>query len=417
MINRTLSTGGAGAGHAIVGVVGGGQLARMLAEAASALGLELHVLAGADDDAVAGLASVSVGDHRSLTALERLAERCDVVTFDHEHVPIELVQALEDRGCVLRPSSSALRFADKAWQRTALHAAGLPVPRFTIVRSATEVDRFARDVGRWPIVLKPARGGYDGRGVHHVWGPDEAGTLLGNPPSNVSWVAEEQVPIDAELAVVVACALDGQAVAYPVVQTVQRDGICVELFAPAQQPPAVLDHASQLAFDVARVVGAVGILAVELFVAGDQLLVNEVAPRPHNTGHVTIEATTTSQFENHLRAVLGWPLGATDLRQPAAAMVNVLGGPEGTDPRRLLPAALATGDVHVHLYGKAARPGRKLGHVTALADDPAEALARARRAGVELGTPGPWADAPSVEHLAAAEPVGAQGADEEVRSP
>lgn len=408
MIERARSSGGGAAGLPVVGVVGGGQLARMLAEAASALAIDMHVLAGSDDDAGSGLANVSLGDHRSLTALEAFAERCDVVTFDHEHVPIELVEALEHRGHAVRPPSSALRFADKSWQRTRLTGAGVPVPRFAVVRSVAEVDRFAADVGDWPIVLKPARGGYDGRGVHHVSGPQEAATLLGNAPSNAPWVAEEEIGIDAELAVVVACGLDGQNVAYPVVQTVQRGGMCVELLAPAPQPKAMLDRATQLATDVADVVGAVGILAVELFLTGDQLLVNEVAPRPHNTGHLTIEATTTSQFENHLRAVLGWPLGAAHLRKPAAAMVNVLGGPEGTDPRRLLPEALAPGDVHIHLYGKAARPGRKLGHVTALDDDPAEALDRARRAAVALGTPGPWPDPPNGERLESAERRGHQ---------
>lgn len=376
------------AGPPVVGIVGGGQLARMMAEAASALSIDVQVLAGPGEEAVSGLANVMVGDHRSLPALEALAERGDVVTFDHENVPLELVEALEQAGHAVHPSSSALRYADKAYQRSSFHESGLPVPRFALVRSVAEVERFAAATG-WPIVLKPARGGYDGRGVHYVTGPQEAGALLADG-TDAPWVAEEEVSIDAELAVVVACGRDGRKVAYPVVESVQRDGICVELVAPAGQPPEVLDRASQLAVDVASQVGAVGILAVELFVSGDRLLVNEVAPRPHNTGHFTIEAATTSQFENHLRAVLGWPLGETELRRPAAAMVNVLGGPEGADPRGLLPAALATGGAHVHLYGKAARPGRKLGHVTALADDPATALDRARRAALALGTPPLW---------------------------
>jgi 5-(carboxyamino)imidazole ribonucleotide synthase len=379
---------GRGIGAPRVGIVGGGQLARMLAEAASTLAVDVCVLAGSDEEVVAGLFEVRRADYRSLGPLVTLAEHCDVVTFDHEHVPTDLVEALERSGHTVRPSASALRFADKACQRVRLAAAGLPVPRFAVVREVKEVERFAAAVGVWPLVLKPARGGYDGRGVHWVAGPEVAADLLGTG-SPLEWVAEEPVHLDAELAVLVVSSVDGRRLAYPVVQTVQRDGICVELVVPAPQPATVLDAATELALEVAQTVGAVGVLAVELFLSEGRLMVNEVAPRPHNTGHYTIEAAVTSQFENHLRAVLGWPLGGTALRRPAAAMVNVLGGPDGTDPRRLLPEALAVGgDLHVHLYGKTPRPGRKLGHVTALGDDPADALRRARRAAAALGTPG-----------------------------
>lgn len=357
-----------------LGIVGGGQLARMTALAAGRLAVPVLVLAADRDEGVRGLAPVLPGGPDDLGALRRLAERVDVVTFDHERVDVRHVAALEEAGHVVRPGSRALGFADKLVQREAFVAAGLPVPAFSRVAGAQDLTRFGEEHG-WPLVLKLARGGYDGRGVVVEHGLEAASRLVGQP--DTTWVAEPLLPLDAELAVLVVRRPGGEQVAYPPVTTVQVDGMCREVLAPVAVDQAIADRAAAVARTVAEHVGAVGVLAVELFVAGGQVLVNEVAPRPHNTGHPTIDGHATSQFENHLRAVLDWPLGPTALRAPAVAMVNVVG--RAGDPRARLPQALAAGDAHIHLYAKTARPGRKLGHVTALGADLDTALATARR--------------------------------------
>ncbi|HVM09450.1 MAG TPA: 5-(carboxyamino)imidazole ribonucleotide synthase [Acidimicrobiales bacterium] len=366
-----------------VGVIGAGQLARMMGESASALGVELAVYAYEGEEPCVPLSAVT--DERDL---EAFARSVDVLTFDHERLDLDELARLEGLGLAIFPSTGALRFSDKAHQRQHLHDKGLPVPRFTIVRDSLEAVAFGDDVG-WPIVLKPATGGYDGKGVHIVDGADAARRLLTDgAPLDVPWVAEELLAIDHELAVVVVTGRDGERVNYPVVSTVQHDGVCREVTVPARVSPSVRDEAEALALDVAAVVGAVGVLAIELFVVDGRVLVNEVAPRPHNSGHITMEASATSQFENHLRAVLGWPLGSPALRAPAAAMVNVFGPADGSDPRARAADALG-GDVHLHLYGKSPRPGRKLGHVNAIADTLDEAHARAWGAAAALGTDRP----------------------------
>ena len=243
----------------------------------------------------------------------------------------------------------------------------------------------------WPVILKPARGGYDGKGVWPVAGPDEADALLHQAGGRLGdrVVVEELVPLDAELAVLVARRPSGSSVAWPAVETAQLGGVCREVLVPGRLSPDVVEAASALGQKVAEIAGAVGVMAVELFWSRGRLLVNEVATRPHNSGHWTIEGAVTSQFENHLRAVLDLPLGSTAPQHPQVASVNVFGGPSATDPADLLARGLAVEGAHVHLYGKGARPGRKLGHVTVCGDDDDDVRARAWTAALALGTPVP----------------------------
>jgi 5-(carboxyamino)imidazole ribonucleotide synthase len=354
----------------VVGVVGGGQLARMMQQAAISLDLDLRLLAASADDAAAQVVpGTSVGDERGLADLQTFAASVDVLTFDHEHVPQQHLQALEQAGVSVLPGSRALRHAqDKAVMRTDLQAAGLPVPAFTVLTDPAGLDAAAAQVGGWPVVLKTARGGYDGRGVWVVEGPsaDHEAFRAGVPV-----VVEQLVAFRRELAALVARSPSGQGVAYPVVESVQRDGICVEVQAPAPDlDPTVSAAAQRLALQVAESLDVVGVLAVELFETDDgELLVNELAMRPHNTGHWTIDGAVTSQFENHLRAVLDLPLGSPRALAPVAVMVNVLGG-HLPDVHRALRHVLARDPgLRVHLYGKQVRPGRKIGHVTVLGDD------------------------------------------------
>jgi 5-(carboxyamino)imidazole ribonucleotide synthase len=363
-------------GLPVVGMVGGGQLARMTHQAAIALGQSLRVLASSPDDGAALVTpNVVVGHHTDLAALRAFAKGCDVVTFDHEHVPGEHIRALAAEGVTVLPGADALRYAqDKRAMRERLSELGLPVPRWRAVSSPEDIADFAADTG-WPVVAKAVRGGYDGRGVW-VLGPDD-------PVPDAELIVEEKVPLRRELAAVVARSPFGQVAAYPVVETVQRDGICVEVLAPAPDLSEELACAAgRLAIELANALDVVGILAVELFETADGLVVNELAMRPHNSGHWTIEGARTSQFEQHLRAVLDYPLGDTSLAAPAVVMANVLGGAEGgmSIDERLHHLFAAEPGARVHLYGKQVRPGRKIGHVTVLGDDMDDVRARAARA-------------------------------------
>src|SRR6266545_1800004 len=370
----------------VVGMVGAGQLARMTHQAAIALGQSLRILAeSADDGAALVAADVVVGDYRSLDALRAFARGCDVVTFDHEHVPNEHVAALADAGVSVYPGAAALRYAqDKALMRARLTDLGVPSPRWLDLSAADDpgaaLAEFGAEVG-WPVVLKVERGGYDGRGVWLVGSLDEAALHL---DSGAPLLAEAKVPIARELAAVVARSPFGQGAAWPVVQTVQDDGVCVEVIAPAPDlPGALADEAQQLALRIAAELRVTGVLAVELFETVDgRLVVNELAMRPHNSGHWTIEGARTSQFEQHLRAVLDYPMGDTGLTAPAVAMANVLGGELGgmSIDERLHHLFATDPGVKVHFYGKQVRPGRKIAHVTALGDDMAAVRDRARRA-------------------------------------
>jgi 5-(carboxyamino)imidazole ribonucleotide synthase len=367
----------ASTGLPVVGMVGGGQLARMTHQAAIALGQSLRVLALAPDDGAARVAAdVRIGSHTDLDALLEFAQGCDVVTFDHEHVPTDHVRKLAAAGHTVLPGADALLYAqDKRAMRERLADLGAPVPRWRPISGPADVAAFAAQAG-WPVVVKAVRGGYDGRGV---WLVDDPSGV----PAGPDLIVEERVPLRRELAALVARSPFGQVAAYPVVETVQRDGICVEVLAPAPGLPDERAVAAQeLAIRLATELDVVGLLAVELFDTGAGLLVNELAMRPHNSGHWTIEGARTSQFEQHLRAVLDYPLGDTGLTAPAVVMANVLGGQPGgmaLDERVHHLFARDPG-IRLHLYGKQSRPGRKLGHVTALGDDMAQTRERARQA-------------------------------------
>ncbi|MFW6775263.1 5-(carboxyamino)imidazole ribonucleotide synthase [Nocardioides sp. CPCC 205120] len=363
-------------------VVGGGQLARMMAEPAAALGVPLRLLAeGPDVSAAQVVPDHLVGDHRELADLEAVTAGCVAVTFDHEHVPTEHLRALEAAGVAVRPGPDALVHAqDKAVMRRRLAELGVPCPRNTVVATPADVEAFGL-----PCVLKTTRGGYDGKGVWVVRTlPDADQAFAAAAAAGVEVLAEELVDFARELSAIVARSPSGQAAAYPVVETVQRDGICHEVTAPAPDlPEDRAMQAQEIALRVAGELGVVGILAVELFETADgRLLVNELAMRPHNTGHWTQDGAVTSQFENHLRAVLDLPLGSPAPRARWSVMVNVLGSASETG--RLYdgyPHAMAR-DPHlrVHLYGKDLRPGRKVGHVNTYGDDLEDCRERARHA-------------------------------------
>jgi 5-(carboxyamino)imidazole ribonucleotide synthase len=365
-------------------MVGAGQLARMTHQAAIPLGQSLRILAASPDDGAALVAAdVVIGDHTSLADLRRFAAGCDVVTWDHEHVPNDHIAALAADGVRVHPGAEALRFAqDKRAMRERLGALGIACPRWQPIEDARDLAEFGESVG-WPVVLKAIRGGYDGKGVWTVTSVEQAEPVLA---SGTPLMAEERVRIARELAADVACSPWGQGAAWPVVETVQRDGICVEVLAPA---PGLdeerADHAQSLALRIAAELGVTGVLAVELFETVDgRLLVNELAMRPHNSAHWTIEGARTSQFEQHLRAVLDYPLGTTTPTAPVVVMANLLAGPDGVVPKgideRLHHCLARWPDVKVHLYGKAFRPGRKVGHVTALGCSLDEVRGRARAA-------------------------------------
>jgi 5-(carboxyamino)imidazole ribonucleotide synthase len=329
-----------------------------------------------------------VGDYRDLDTLRKVTEGCAVVTFDHEHVPTEHLHALAEAGVACRPGPQALVHAqDKGVMRARLHHLGVPCPRNEIVAEPAEVVRFAESVGGFPVVLKTTRGGYDGKGVWVVEsGADCASAFEVARRAGVEILAEEKVDFRRELSALVARSPSGQVAAYPVVESVQVDGICSEVVAPAPGlDPDLAVQAQQIAMTIAAELDVTGILAVELFETADgRVLVNELAMRPHNTGHWSMDGAVTSQFENHLRAVLDLPLGSPGTRQPWTVMVNILGGDHGPMSEDLFggyPHVFARDPrLRVHLYGKDVKPGRKVGHVTAYGDDLDEVLDRARHA-------------------------------------
>lgn len=366
-----------------VGIVGGGQLARMSAAPAAALGIGLRVLAATPDESAAQvIRDVAIGRHDDLDALRRFASGCDVVTFDHEHVPPAHLEQLEVMGVAVRPGPAALFHAqDKIHMRQALSDIGIPCPRWRVVTEVGQVVEFAAE-GAWPVVLKTSRGGYDGRGVWVVASAAEAEAVLASDLApGAQWLAEERIEFVQELSAQVARSPHGQAVAYPVVRTLQSNGICAEVVAPAPGLAAERAVAAQeIALRIARDLNVTGMLAVEMFDDGYDLYVNELAMRPHNSGHWSIEGATTSQFENHLRAVLDLPLGSPALVAPYAVMVNILGGDVGNLYSAYRHVLARDPGIKVHLYGKEVRPGRKVGHVTVVGRDYEELLARGRHA-------------------------------------
>lgn len=383
----------------VVGMVGGGQLARMTHQAAIGLGQSLRVLAVKPDEPAPLVApDVVPGGADDLAALEALAVGCDAVTFDHEGVPQEHLRALVAKGVPVRPHPDALQHAqDKLVMRRRLSAMGLPVPAFAEITAPEQVDAFAAEHG-WPVVLKAARGGYDGRGVWFLRGadPDLVRELLA---AGTPLLAEEAVTMRRELAAQVARSPFGQAAAWPVVETVQEAGQCVEVLAPAPDLPEERAlEAQSLALRIAQELDVTGLLAVELFETDSGLMINELAMRPHNSGHWTIEGARTSQFEQHLRAVLDYPLGTTTMTAPVVVMANVLGAdrtPEMSVDERIHHLFARFPDVKVHLYGKGERPLRKVGHVNVLGTDLAETRRKAVLAAQWLST-AEWTDGWSV---------------------
>ena len=371
-----------------LGIIGGGQLARMTALAAAPLGVEVTVIEKAAASPGAQVVHRSVtGDWSDPAVLARFAAGLDVVTLENEFIDAGLLRGLEEAGVPVFPTSATMSFTqDKLVQKQTLAAAGLPVPEFRAVASPQEVVAAGGELG-WPLVLKARRNGYDGKGNFTLRSAADVPAgweRLGG--GRVGLYVEAFWPFEKELAAIVTRGRNGEAVTYPVVETVQRDHICHEVLAPAPVPPAIAARAADVACRAVAAVGAVGSFGVEMFLAaGGRLAVNELAPRVHNSGHYTIEGCVCSQFENHVRAVLGWPLGRAELVAPAVVMVNLLGTRSGTGRPEGLTAALAVEDAHVHLYGKAsAGAGRKLGHVTARGATMDEALGRARRAAAAI---------------------------------
>ena len=371
-------------GFPTVAVVGSGQLARMMQQAAIALGVRLRLLAtDAGDSAAQVVADTRVGHHTDAGAVRAVAHDVAALTFDHEHVPQEILLALQAEGVAVAPPPQALVHAqDKLVMRERLKVLGVPCPRWARAASPADVEAFADGAGR-PVVLKTPRGGYDGKGVALVRSAEDLA-------SRADWftafpeglLVEEAVDFVRELAVLVARSPSGQAAAWPVVETVQVDGVCSEVVAPA---PGLDDSlaaaATRWALEVAGELGVTGVLAVEGFETTDgRFLVNELAMRPHNSGHWTIDGSTTSQFEQHLRAVLDLPLGDVRPRARWTVMANVLGGRYEDLYRSYLHVMAHDPAVKVHLYGKGVRPGRKVGHVTAWGDDLDDVRARARHA-------------------------------------
>ncbi|WP_083435471.1 5-(carboxyamino)imidazole ribonucleotide synthase [Pseudarthrobacter siccitolerans] len=374
----------------VIGVVGGGQLARMMAPAATALGFELRVLAESDDvSAVSAVPSSPVGDYKDLETLLEFSKGLDVMTFDHEHVPPAHLRALQEAGVNVQPGPDALVHAqDKLVMRAAIDRLELPNPVWASVSDVAALVAFGEETG-WPVVLKTPRGGYDGKGVRIISSPAEAAETGDWFEAMSPLLAEAKVEFTRELSALVARTPDGEARAWPVVHTVQVDGVCDEVIAPALDIPVeVAAAAEDAALRIASELDVTGVLAVELFETpgtGAGFLVNELAMRPHNTGHWTQDGSVTSQFEQHLRAVLNLPLGATDALAPVVVMKNFLGG-DNQDLFSAYPLALASEPAaKVHCYGKSVRPGRKIGHVNLTGTSTADVDDVRRRAAVVAG--------------------------------
>ncbi|MBY8858134.1 5-(carboxyamino)imidazole ribonucleotide synthase [Nocardia sp. CA2R105] len=374
-------------GMPTVTMIGGGQLARMTHQAAVALGQRLRVLAErADDPAAQVTPEVVLGSHTDLTALRKAAVGSHALTFDHEHVPTAHLEALVAEGVNVQPPPQALIFAqDKLAMRRRLSEFGAPVPEFTAVESVRDAVGFGDEHG-WPVVLKAVRGGYDGRGVWMVDDAEQAAAIAGEQlAQGVPLLAEQKVNLRRELSAMVARSPFGQAAVWPVVETVQRDGQCAVVIAPAPELSEELtSQAQSLALRLAVELGTTGVMAVELFETHDgALLVNELAMRPHNSGHWGMDGAVTGQFEQHLRAVLDYPLGDTSPLAPVTVMANILGAqnaPEMSMDERLHHLFARLPEARVHLYGKGERPHRKIGHVNILGEDVAQVREKAERA-------------------------------------
>jgi len=366
-------------------VIGGGQLARMMGEAAESVNVELHVLATSMDDcAVATCHEASVGDAKDASALAQFAASVDVVTFDHELVDLDQIAELETSGVVVRPSSKSLRFAvDKAFQRQEFKNAGLPVPKFLVVTSIEDpaLNAFLDELDTEPVV-KATLGGYDGRGVLFPANRDETFSAIKKLLKDAPVLIEEKLELNGEVAQLIARGPNGDMVVYPLVSTVQSGGMCVETRYPSHVSEDFATQAKLLGEQIAQIIDVVGILAIEFFVTEQGLFINEVALRPHNSGHWTIEGTETSQFQNHLLAVSARNLGPVEAKEEYAIMVNIIGGTTPTAPEK----AAAIENVHVHDYAKEWRPDRKLGHLTVVGVDQMRVFMTGWSAAVVYGT-------------------------------
>jgi len=338
-----------------VGVIGAGQLARMMVAPASALGINLILFAQSGDDSGAQVTNHVIGDYSDLTALQKFAQGCDVITFEHELVPLSVIKGLESAGVRVYPSSSAFLYSqDKAEMRKKL--AHYPAPEWKVITTTSEVDQY-------PLIAKAISGGYDGRGVWKINSQDELAEVLRTTPR---LLIEELISFDSEIAVMVARSPHGQATSWAPTQTVQEDGICTMTISPAQEiSDEIAERAQKLALEIAAEVGVIGVMAVEMFVKGEKLIINELAMRPHNSGHWTIDGSRTSQFEQHLRAILDLPLGDPAMMAEYAVMGNILGGEKTDMYRPYLHLMARNPDLKFHQYKKEVRPGRKIGHVTA----------------------------------------------------
>lgn len=341
-----------------VGIIGSGQLAQMTLAPAAALGIDLITLANSSNDSAAQISPHIVGDYRNLETVRNFVKDCDVVTFEHELIPISIVRTLENEGVKFLPSSSAFQYSqDKALMREKL--AHLPNPKWQIITQAPDWE--------YPAIAKSISGGYDGRGVWRVNSKAELASLLNEVPK---LLLEELIDFDYEIAVMVARSPHGQAATWAPTRTVQQDGICIETVTPVPEfDEAQSLEAQNLALQIAEEIKLVGVMAVEMFVKGSQLYINELALRPHNSGHWTIEGSITSQFEQHLRAILDLPLGDTSMIAKWAVMGNVLGGTKSDMYRPYLHLMARTPNLKFHQYRKEVRPGRKIGHVTITGDN------------------------------------------------
>lgn len=351
---------------AVVAMAGAGQLAQMTQQAAISLGVELKVLAAKETEPAVLAGAEALVAEATLESMRALSEGAAVLTFDHENFDPDLLAQLKAEGVHMAPSPEAVLYAqDKQYAREKL-SGRFPLPPFAMAESIEDVDSFAGE-HCWPVVAKTPRGGYDGGGVFVLDDREAAADLVGKVDGVL--ILEPLLRIEREFAVLAARSTAGEIAIYPVVETIQKDAICHETLVPAALPEEAAAEATEIARALVEEIDATGIVAVEFFLTDDGVLINELALRPHNSGHWTIEGSVTSQFEQHLRAVLGWPLGSTELRAPAVALVNILGPENGVDPLERVPDLIADPDVRLHLYAKGYRPGRKLGHATVLGQD------------------------------------------------
>lgn len=343
----------------VVGVIGAGQLARMMLAPATALGVKLLPFAASATDSAAQITHCVIGDYKDIEAIKKFAELCDVVTFEHELVPLSVIKALELSGVNIRPASESFEFSqDKEAMRKRL--SGFKSPKSSVVTASD-------DISEYPVIAKSISGGYDGRGVWKINSSQELSDLLTKYPK---LLIEELIDFDYEIAVMVARSPHSQATSWAPTQTIQSDGICTMTISPAPLMSAELSgQAQKIALDIASEVKLIGVMAVEMFVKGEEIFINELAMRPHNSGHWTIEGSRTSQFEQHLRAILDLPLGDPTMTDNFAVMGNVLGSAKTDMYRPYLHLMARNPSLKFHMYGKDVRPGRKIGHINLLGKD------------------------------------------------